>query len=115
MNYLEISQHIEQQIIKLLTMTETAKYYVLNHHNKFEETLNVFNQEVEDEKGWIESYKSILSTTPELTSYYYVIHSLASHPLIPLKQGDMLFYIHTKQLLLHEQLIKIKPSTSSLL
>ena len=53
-----------------------------------------------------------LSTTPELTSYYYVILHLSEHPLIPIKQGDMLFYIHIKQLLLHEQLLKIKPSTS---
>lgn len=112
MNYLEITRHIEQRIIKLLSLTENAKYYVLNHHNKFEETLNVFNQEVEVEKIWIESHKSILSTTPELTSYYYVILHLSKHPLIPIKQGDMLFYIHIKQFLLHEQLLKIKPSTS---
>ena len=60
MNYLEITRHIEQRIIKLLSLTENAKYYVLNHHNKFEETLNVFNQEVEVEKIWIDSHKSIL-------------------------------------------------------
>ena len=36
MNYLEITRHIEQRIIKLLSLTENAKYYVLNHHNKLD-------------------------------------------------------------------------------
>lgn len=111
MNYLEITQHIEQQLVKLLTMTETAKYYVLNHHNKFESTLNAFNQEVKAEKIWTHTHRLILSSTPELAAYYNMIHQLAQHPFIQLTQGDMILYIHTKQLILHEQLLKIKPST----
>ncbi|MFN0584291.1 hypothetical protein Tu3298_001947 [Staphylococcus epidermidis] len=29
MNYLEISLHIEQQLVKLLSLSEIAKYYAL--------------------------------------------------------------------------------------
>lgn len=107
MNYLEITRHIEQRIIKLLSLTENAKYYVLNHHNKFEETLNAFNQNVETEHQWVEDHKAILGTTPEFATYYEVIQQLHIHPLLTVTQGDILFYINTKQILLYEQLLKI--------
>lgn len=109
MNYLEITRHIEQRIIKLLSLTENAKYYVLNHHNKFEETLNAFNQNVETEHQWAEDHKTILGTTPEFASYYEVILQLHNHPLLTVTQGDILFYINTKQILLYEQLLKLNP------
>ena len=43
MNYLEISLHIEQQLVKLLSLSENAKYYALIHHNKFESFIDDFN------------------------------------------------------------------------
>ena len=43
MNFLEISLHIEQQLVKLLSLSESAKYYALIHHNKFESFIDDFN------------------------------------------------------------------------
>ena len=60
--------------------SETAKYYALIHHNKFEETLNAFNQNVETEHQWVEDHKAILGTTPEFATYYEVIQQLHIHP-----------------------------------
>ncbi|MFW3536053.1 hypothetical protein [Staphylococcus caprae] len=107
MNYLETTQHIKLQIVNLLTLSETAKYYALIHHNKFEETLNAFNQNVETEHQWVEDHKAILGTTPEFATYYEVIQQLHIHPLLTVTQGDILFYINTKQILLYKQLLKI--------
>jgi len=41
MNYLELSLHIEQQIVRLISISETTKYYALIHHTKFEESLKL--------------------------------------------------------------------------
>ena len=66
MNFLEISLHIEQQLVKLLSLSENAKYYALIHHNKFESFIDDFNLTVNQEM------KSVSYTHLTLPTIYSV-------------------------------------------
>lgn len=108
MNYLELSLHIEQQIVRLISISETTKYYALIHHTKFEESLNTFNRIINEESLWIDAYHPFLTTSEALSSYYLFIEQLKNNPLVVIKYGDILYYINSLQLLLHKQLLRIK-------
>ena len=62
MNFLEISLHIEQQLVKLLSLSESAKYYALIHHNKFESFIDDFNLTVNQEMKWAMSHQLLLNS-----------------------------------------------------
>lgn len=76
MNYLEISLHIEQQLVKLLSLSESAKYYALIHHNKFESFIDDFNLTVNQEMKWAMSHQLLLNSNDTLVSYCQLIRSV---------------------------------------
>lgn len=108
MNYLEISLHIEQQLVKLLSLSENAKYYVLIHHNKFESFIDDFNLTVNQEMKWAMSHQLLLNSNDTLVSYCQLIRRLNDSPLLTLNQGHIIYYINTQQTLIHRQLLKHK-------
>ena len=108
MSYLEISLHIEQQLVKLLSLSENAKYYALIHHNKFESFIDDFNLTVNQEMKWAMSHQLLLNSNDTLVSYCQLIRRLNDSLLLTLNQGHIIYYINTQQTLIHRQLLKHK-------